>query len=226
MRCFSLIFVVCASGFAQTVSCDGVTYYGIGTASCTTADSNAFAQVMDGSVSASAWAAAGPGSATASASFSENYVLTVTGGSGEAFAWPELPLPGSGFNGAQAFASAEETIEGASGGCSASATPGGFGESNCNSTSLPFVFGVPQIVNVSMAATAQFGPNWSGQDDYPVYSGAGGGIEFAFYGANGQQINASYSFVPGSSVPEPRTFWLLAAMALAAVFARGAPKAH
>jgi hypothetical protein len=71
MRRFSLIFVVCASGFAQTsVSCDGGTSYGDNSASCATADSYALAQIVGVYVNATAWAAPGHGSASASASFS------------------------------------------------------------------------------------------------------------------------------------------------------------
>ena len=208
MRRFIPILFACASGFAGTiqtsVTCDGVTYFGSGSASCgdnqnVGASALATDQFVDVGVfnaplnSASAWAL-----------FSMDYVLTVFGGSGDGFAEPQLEaLSAPNFG-------QDSSAAGADLGCEALAE-GGDRYNTCTPTSLPFVFGVPQTLTLSMDAQAT-ASNY-GYDSMEANAGFGG---FWFY-VNGQPFDATYTFTP---VPEPGMFPLLAAMACAALIAK------
>jgi hypothetical protein len=222
MRRLFLLLVACVPGFADTLStsvtCNGVTYNGTASASCT--DSDASASASSGNQMVGVFVLTDPGgSSQASASLSGVYELTVFGGSGDGFAAPELSAS-SGFDGAGADSQAQESLMNSSGaGCYATSLEGGMLETNCTSTSLPFVFGVPETLTLSMNASA-FSLGF--YESYPITGGAGG-VGFAFYDVNGNPLPATYTFVPASSTaptPEPGMFPLLAAMACAALIAR------
>jgi len=222
MRRLFLILVACAPGFADTlntsVTCNGVTYNGTASASC--ADPNASASASSGNQMVGIYLLSDPGgSSLASASLSGVYELTVFGGSGDGFAAPELSAS-SEFDGAGADSQAEESLTNSSGGgCSASSFYGGMLETNCTSTSLPFVFGVPETLTLSMDAS---GFSSADYETYPITGGAGG-VGFAFYDVNGNPLPATYTFVPASSTtptPEPGMFPLLTTIACAALIAR------
>jgi hypothetical protein len=225
MRRLFLILVACAPGFAQTLStaatCNGVTYYGTFSASCGESNTtNASASSGGGFVDALASSLASD-SSSASASFSEAYILTVMGGIGDGFADPGLSAGGDSF-GAEDVAYSSAALYSNSGGCEASGDPlPPYSFSTCGPTSMSFVFGVPQTVDIDLSATATSGP---GYEDPGVNGGAGIG-GFSFYDANGNPLNGvTYTFVPAppppTPTPEPGMFPLLAAIASAALIAR------
>ena len=100
MRVLVSFLLVCVPSFAGTIyldaSCSGeVTTYTSDSASCGSYNPGASAEVsVTGQyVSAGAWAGYGQ-SASASASFTQDYVFTVWGGSGDGFAEPLLMVQG------------------------------------------------------------------------------------------------------------------------------------
>ena len=100
-------------------------------------------------------------------------------------------------------------------GCEAGAAGSGLPSTDCNPTSLPFVFGVPQTLTLSLEAYAA--------SAYGVLAGgsAGSPAYFSFFSVSGQQLSGvTYTFTPvPAPVPEPGMFPLLAAMACAAPIA-------
>jgi hypothetical protein len=216
MRRLVLILVACASGLANTLStsvtCDGVTYYGSGSTSCGDAGATASADSGDLFVDAFVSSLTG-GYSSASASFSGEYVLTVMGGSGDGFADPLLSAGGDSF-GAEDVASSSASLGGSSGGCQATGGPlPPYSSSTCTPTSLSFVFGIPQTLDISLSANATSGFDY----DDPGVEGSAGAGGFSFYDVNGNPLpNATYTLVPFTPTPEPDMFPLLAVMACAA----------
>jgi hypothetical protein len=83
--------------------------------------------------------------------------------------------------------------------------------------SIPFVFGVPQMLTLSEFADAEAGPYFYG---VPDVGGMAGLLGFSF-SAYGQPLNGvTYTFVPANqtSVPEPASL-PLTALACAALIA-------
>jgi hypothetical protein len=220
MRRLVLILVACVPGYANMLStsatCNGVAYYGSGSASCGEgSDTDASATSGDQSVNVSVSSVPGSSSSASAASFGV-YILTATGDSGDGFAYPTLGAS-SGFDGAGAAGGGEVSLVNSSGdGCSAYSSDGGGLEDNCTSTSLPFVFGIPETLYLSLDASAFSSADY---DTYPV--GAFAGIQpmmFSFYDGYGQSLgNVTYTFAPA---PEPGMFPLLAAIACATLIAR------
>src|SRR5579863_4484522 len=88
-----------AASFGVEVTCNGMNYFGYDSVSCGSF-LTAFADAEtspSGGVSVDVGAAPGY-SSSASASFTEDYVLTVTGGSGAAFAEPLLSAYGGQYD--------------------------------------------------------------------------------------------------------------------------------
>jgi hypothetical protein len=154
------------------------------------------------------------GYSSASASFSEDYALTVFGGSGAGFAEPIMSAQGDS-QGGMASAIASATLENSSGGCETGSANEGPPLSTCGPGSVPFVFGVPQTLTLSLAAYATSGDDYSAG----VQGAASGYVGFEFF-VNGDPYNATYTFTPGAAVPEPGMFPVLAAMACVALIAR------
>ena len=157
-----------------------------------------------------------PGSSSASASFTEGFILTVTGGSGDGYAEPLFALSAGGSSeGFQGFGEASASL----GGCALQtngAPPG-----TCSPMSVPFVFGVPQMLTLSESTSADVLSPWSEPSSLAYGNASMTGFEF--FDANGQPLNGvSYSFVSTgqpSGVPEPGTFPILTTMACAALIA-------
>ena len=219
MRLLVLILVACASGFADlldtSATCNGVTYSGTDSASCGAGTyASASAEANLAGLYVTVWVTSYTGyTSAASASLTGDYVLTVMGGSGDGFAEPQLYAAG-GNEGAEAVGWSQESLGNSSGGCEVDGPNEGFPYSTCTPTSLPFVSGIPQTLDLSMYADATSGP---GYPDNGVGSGAGG-VGFVFYDVNGQPLSGvTYTFTP---TPEPGMFPLLAAMACAALIAR------
>jgi len=153
-------------GHETSVTCDGVTYVGAGSVSCGNqilagASAVATEQIVYVLLNNS------PGnSASGSASFSMDYLLTVFGGSGDGSAEPQLSA-GSDPNSGQDEAAAGAYL----GNCEATAQGGDWGNT-CTPTSLPFVFGVPQTLTLSMSANAT-AANY-GSDTMSANAGFGG----------------------------------------------------
>jgi hypothetical protein len=227
MRRLFLILAACAPGFASTVvntlaGCDGVIDFGTASASCevslqtsASAEASTATLSVDTTVNASP-----PGISSAEASLSGAYVLTVTGGSGDAFAEPQLSTELELGTDSVFRNYASVGLANASGGCTAMAGNGNPFLNTCTPTAVPFVFNTPQVLFLIMFAETQIQPG--AIRDYDSASAAEAG--FVFYGANGQVLNGvTYSFVPVSSfipTPEPGMFPLLAAMACAVPIAR------
>jgi hypothetical protein len=213
MRVLVSFLLVCVPSFAGTIyldaSCSGeVTTYTSDSASCGSYNPGASAEVsVTGQyVSAGAWAGYGQ-SASASASFTQDYVFTVWGGSGDGFAEPLLMVQGDRQGSDSAGASASL------GGCELS--QGGSGPPlHCNWASIPFEYNVPQILTLSLSA---------GADAYPYQNGTEYGTAeedgFTFFDTSGNPLGGvPYSFDPVPA-PEPGTLPLLTAMACAAIIA-------
>jgi hypothetical protein len=206
MRGFVALLLVSIPISAATVSvnCNGVVYQGTDSASCgsqTTAGS--YAEASEGAVFASVW---GDGGSSAFASFTQDYIFTVTGAYGNGFAQPLLMVGGDSFG---SFASAGGSAS--LGGCELNSNWGG-GYSYCSPGSIPFVFGTPQTLTLSLSAGASSNYRTPPVDGEARWSG------FAFFDAYGRPLSDfSYTFWPISqTTPEPSTLFLTA-MACAAL---------
>jgi hypothetical protein len=144
----------------------------------------------------------------AQATITEDYVLTITGGSGSAFAEPLLYVTGQATNDASAGALASlgqchvNTIDGNN--------PG------CQWDSVAFVFDTPQVVTLFLDAGA------AADSISPLVTSESTITGFEFFDVNDQPLSGiSYTFAPvDQSTPEPGTS-LLTAMACAALIAFG-----
>jgi len=211
MRVLLPVLLACVPSFAGTISLSadcsgGVTTYTSDSASCgSEVTDGATAEVEPGSfVTASAWSP-GNGGALASASFTEDYVFTVWGVSGDGFAEPLLMAQGG--NQGSDWASASASL----GGCELS--QGGSGRpQQCPWASIPFEYNVPQILTLSLSADASasvFGDDFSAAEE----------DGFAFLDTSGNLLSGvPYSFDPAPA-PEPGTLPLLTGMACAAIIA-------
>jgi hypothetical protein len=191
----SLTFAAClatAATISTSATCDGVTVVGTFSAMCDDGHASARADVgaLFVGVSAGPSALPGVGSASASAHFSDDFVFTVFGGTGEGFYFPC-------FDGlARTAAGAFISIGGI----------GGPPRNPCGmsfSSSKPFTFGVPQIVQVDVTGGATY------DSHLPIVSDAtefGAGI--AFFDPSGHPLfpNATFTLV---EVPEPSALSLL-----------------
>ena len=214
MRVLLSVVLACVPSFAGTISlsadCSGeVTTYTSDSASCgseVTVGASAEVDVTGQYVTASAWLPGNGGaSASASASFTEDYVFTVWGVSGDGFAEPLLAAQGG--NQGSDWASASASL----GGCELS--QGGSGRpQQCPWASIPFEYNVPQILTLSLSADASasvFGDDFSAAEE----------DGFAFFDTSGNLLSGvPYSFDPAPA-PEPGTLPLLTGMACAAIIA-------
>ena len=215
-----LILAACACSYADTLvtsaTCDGVTYNGSASASCNSSDANASAEAYSATLSVNTNVSTDDflGTSAAQAGLYGTYLLTVTGGTGDGFAEPQLSTELElGDNGIfQNYASA--SLTNSSGGCEVMDGDGNPYQNDCTPTSVPFVFGTTQALYLSVFADTQIQVS-----DIRLYDQASAGdAGFVFYGVNGQVLNdVTYTFVPA---PEPSTLRLFAAMACAAFIAR------
>ena len=237
MRRLFLILVACAPSFAVTLStlagCNGTLYSGTASASCQSSPQTYASASADlTTLSVDVVTASTPaGTSGALAELYGVFELTVMGGSGEAFVDPQLSanllLNGEFTNYAEAA-----FTNSVGDGCKAVEGDGTIGQNTCIPTTMPVVFGKPEIVYLSLYAEAELLPG-----TYYPYDTASAGVDgLLFYNASGQPLNdVTYtlvaapssgpmpSFAPLSSVtptPEPGLFPLLAAMACAALIAR------
>ena len=207
MRIVIVFLAACALGFAASVStsvqCGAVVIEGRYSASCETVDALASAEVSVAglSTSASAFSGVPPSSASAGASFyADDYILTVTGGSGSGFAEPQLTASGE-YESFWAEATAQVSIHNSSGGCIAGTGPTGRGFlTDCNPYSIPFVFGTRQIFIINILANANSISPLFCCADPTSYASLDG---FEFFDTRGQPLSGiSWTFAP---VPEPAT---------------------
>ena len=134
---------------------------------------------------------------SASALFHDDYVLTVTGGSGAGSLLPCILATWDNFRG-----SGMATIDFGGSALGTIGNPRLGGVGSCEGSAIPsilFVFGVPQTISVSMSATARVGIAPSQVDDGATLSG------FQFFDAAGQQLTNVHFTLVSASVPEPRT---------------------
>jgi hypothetical protein len=145
----SLTFVVglaSAATISTTATCDGVTTVGTFSASCNHGTSTAQASLeIDGHFSVFAEATTsdfGGGEDIATANFSDDYVFTVFGGSGNGFFNPCFVGGGDGH---VSMSFADDSYD---------ATGRGLNSTNCVGPIIfeSFTFGVPQIVPITMFA--------------------------------------------------------------------------
>lgn len=197
-----LVSIPIAAGTVESasVTCEGVVYQGTDSASCSAADLSGPPLPPQDYYSVSAEANTGLAEATgmnggASASFTADFVLTVTGGSGDGFFDPELGAQAtSGFGASSARALVVDLL---GNGCIATSSSWMCGPIPL----LPFVFGVPDILTLTLNAYALDGWAWAGYGP------------FEFFDSNGQPLSGvSYTFVPVGPVPEPGTLLLTAAV--------------
>ncbi len=216
MRGFVLVLLASIPLFGGTfgteADCYGVVVNGGVSASCATAwGTYAFATVsLTGlSVSAEAGAEVAYNWGSASAGFTEGFMLTVTGASGDGYAEPLFSSNASPSQGAATFGEVSASL----GGCSLDTVGAALG--SCSPTSIPFVFGVPQTLTLAEYAVANASSPFGSS---AVASWAG----FEFFDANGQPLSdVSYSFVSTgqpTGLPEPGTL-ILTAIACAALVA-------
>jgi hypothetical protein len=134
---------------------------------------------------------------SAAAAFQDDYFFTVTGGSGSGTINPCIAVNwdndrGSGDAGI-AFGSASLST-----GDGGGTRVGNLGSCEGFSiSSLPFTFGVPQRVTVSMSASAQIGLTPSQVDDSARLDG------FQFFDDSGNQLSNVHFSLVSVSVPEP-----------------------
>jgi hypothetical protein len=120
---------------------------------------------------------------------------------------PNLMTYGDSWGG-EAFAGASASLQGSSGGCEASAAgegpPNNLG-SSCEWMSVAFVFGVPQILTLTLSASASGSENTfvAGETFYGPLS---------FFNYYGQPMSGvTYTFVPVvEPTPEPGTLLVTA----------------
>jgi hypothetical protein len=219
MRLLIVFLAACASGFAQanvsTACFSGsttISSQGAYSASCLGPFSSASGEIDYlgfAEVEASASPYAGNPffpSASASVSFTEDYVLTVTGGSGGGFVEAQLSAYAQ-YSDPYAEVSATASL----GGCTAVPY-----YSFCREAT-PFVFNTPQILTlyVSLDASAGSGYNFGSNGD----AGASWG-QFEFFNAQMQPISVSYTFIDTEiPTPEASTLPVLTGIACAALIA-------
>lgn len=199
----SLTFAVCLASAAiinTTATCDGRTITGTLSASCNDGINEAHARLeISGSFSVLAEASTtdfGGCCDQATANFSDDYVFTVNGGTGNGFFYP--CFVGGG----------ENSVTMSLAGIPFNASGQGLNSTNCSQLlvnifhqSKPLIFGVPQIVQVDMMASAS-------QEQRFFHGMVSESLDhFLFFDPAGNQLsNVTFTLV---EVPEPRTWCLL-----------------
>ena len=185
-----------AATISTSATCDGVTTFGTTLASCNKGHTEAHASASQGAVSAEAQLLAFPPAfPSAGADYSDTYVFTVTGGTGQGSFYPCFSFNPNVLPMSVGQASAEF------GGIFAN--PGGppCTSSFAFSNSKPFTFGIPQIVGYSLSASG-FGSPLHGAGSASV---ASSGIQF-FDPVGNLLSNVNFTLV---SVPEPSALSML-----------------
>jgi hypothetical protein len=215
MRRFVMILAASASAFASTVdpsvTCDGVTDGGGSSVSCETTNANASAEASLAGQFVDVWAWSNTGgTSSASASLSMSFIFTVFGGSGNGSADPQMYVSGDA-EGSEIYSWASASM-----GCDTWVTGSGQPISTCTPTSVPFVFGIPQTLTLSLDAGATSGPGYPGG-----VSGSAGFGGLALFIDGEPAGGATYTLTPvAAPIPEPGMFPLLAMMACATLAAR------
>jgi hypothetical protein len=200
---FAYIPIFAGTMDTSSVTCNGVVYQGADLSCGSQSEPGPYASNNQSTLMAEAW-----GSSSASATFIQTYVLTVTGGLGDGFAEPILQVSGDRYVGV-AGASASASF----GGCELYQSGEG-PPMYCYWNSVPFAFGVPQTITLSLSADA-----WSIADAPPVGSLAmWNGLNF--FDTEGQPLSGiNYSLDEVfEQTPEPATLSLLMGMACVAIF--------
>lgn len=206
---------IAAATITTHVECDGVVYNALSCSDSQTSASvsiGATAQYVDSvGLNIAADGAAFPFpppfvTFSATATFQDDYLFTVTGGSGSGMIEPCIAVfwdndrgngdAGISF-GSTGFSTEGGTREGALASCDGFSIP-----------LLPFTFGVPQVVTVSMSATAQVGITPSQVDDSADLDG------FQFFDDSGNQLSNVHFSLVSTSVPEPGMWFPLLAVFL------------
>jgi len=210
MRLVVLFLVASIPLFASTIDvsawCSSApTNQGLGWASCGDSFDSASATVSGLSAAANAWAAPDWYRSNATASLTEDLVFTFFGGTGPGFAQPWLTLSASMHFGSNAAATATF------GACLVG--PGGV----CDWNSMPFVFGVPETVTLTLNVGAATYGEW--YDSATASASAEFDGFFGFSDVNGYPLSGvTYTMSPAGEAPEPATL-LLTAMAGAVLLA-------
>lgn len=217
MRLLIVFLAACASGFAgdvETTCFSGnstISSQGAYSASCSGPASSASGGISYlGSASVEAdgggyWGGPAFSWASASVSIIEDYVLTVTGGSGGGFAEAQLSAYAQHSD---PYAEAGATVS--LGGCTAVAVP-------YNSFCVyptQFLFNTPQILSLSVFAETDAG------GPYPSEGVAGASWgQFDFFDAQGQPLSGVSYTLTEIPTPEPGTLPLLTGITCAALIA-------
>jgi hypothetical protein len=201
---------IAAATITTQVNCNGV----VSNSSCSDSYFSASVSIGAGfSISADALQESNPflfASVSATATFQDDYLFTVTGGSGSGMVEPCITASWDADRGG-----AGAGISFGSASLSGGGSQGGFSQS-CEGGSpislLPFTFGVPQMVSVFMSASAD-APTTSSEGD------ASASLDgFQFFDDSGNQLsNVHFSLVSASvspSVPEPGMWFPLLAVFL------------
>jgi hypothetical protein len=209
---------VCAGTLDITATCDGVVYPGAYSCSDGSLQTPGPYANVDGSylqIEAGIWLPPGGTIDSASASFTGEYVLDITGGSGSGHAEPLWWFSADNYLGTAAMAGISATMVTSMGSCYVVSIYPEQNPQTCDS--LPFTFGVPQMVTISLFAGASA--------SVPAEVNAFGWFDgFYFFDSSGNPTSATYSLAPIELTPEPAT-WLLAATAFAALVTLARPRA-
>jgi hypothetical protein len=204
-----------AATIATQVNCNGLVRTGTTSASCSTDLASASATIgaspfYQDSVGFSIEALGGtenfpPPLTTfsASATFQDDYVLTVTGGSGSGSIWPCMFASWDNYRGS---GNAGINFGGSAVSAPGSSTSGGtFGrcEGPPNTPLIPFTFGVPQTITVSMSGFATVGITPSQVGDSVYLRG------LQFFDTAGNPLADVHFTLVSTAVPEPSTLALL-----------------
>jgi hypothetical protein len=189
---FATVFATAAPMSIASATCDGITTSSTGGAFCNDGRFMASASASPRSVSVDAgFLSLMSGGGGADASFTDDYVFTVTGGTGDGFFYPcfsgraSVDGLGEGF-----FGGIYEYVQGI----------------NCSRPvphAIPFTFGVPKIVHYSIGASAS--PSFHRGEENVVLSFDG----ILFFDPSGNPLpNVTYTLV-STPVPEPSALALL-----------------
>jgi hypothetical protein len=231
MRFLVLFLLACASGLASTVdasaTCNGYESFGnwvgaVYSASCGDSSSSAGAEVSISGVSVEVFAGVStPGEGAkvtagpASASLGADYVLTVTGGSGEGLFQPAFSYSGGYDDGSQMSGTASAVCV-----INLWVPPQ---DTQCYGIFMPFVFGTPETLDVSLSLWAEESDATFSRHNFGVGLSLGC-CSFEFFDDQWQPLTGvSYTFVPApgeTPTPEPGTFLLFAGAGCAGLVRR------
>jgi hypothetical protein len=213
---FSTLGATCAlaATISTQVNCNGEAATGTLAASCSNAVSGASATIRENSlyqdsvefsvemIGATSAFPEAFATFSASATFQDDYLLRVTGGSGAGFIMPCISTSEDDFRG-----SGSASITFGNTGLGTTGSPRYGPQASCERAPtiplVPFTFGVPQIIGVSMGGTAQARTTPSLVDDLAFLN------VLQFFDSAGNQLTNVHFTLISTSVPEPGTLALL-----------------